>query len=109
MADKTKPETPTTPTEGSPAPADLATARKRKAFKKQRGPRVFVKYEVVDGSGNVIPGAVARLLRVERDQTKILEMTLNHTLDGQYMMVDVPINVTVDKSEGDTNIAQAAE
>jgi hypothetical protein len=64
---------------------------------------VFVKYEVVDGSGNVIPGAVARLLRVERDQTKILEMTLNHTLDGQYMMVDVPINVTVDKGEGDLN------
>jgi hypothetical protein len=72
MADKTKPET-------TPVPTDLGTARKRKAFTKKRGPRVFVKYEVVDGSGNVIPGAVARLLRVERDQTKILEMTLNHT------------------------------
>jgi hypothetical protein len=104
MADKTKPETtPTGP------PTDLGTARKRKAFTKKRGPRVFVKYEVVDGSGNVIPGAVARLLRVERDQTKILEMTLNHTLDGQYMMVDVPINLATEKAEGEPDLAQAAE
>jgi hypothetical protein len=107
MADKTKGG------ETSPTPTDLTqagTSRKRKAFTKKRGPRVFVKYEVVDGSGNVIPGAVARLLRVERDQTKILEMTLNHTLDGQYMMVDVPINLaTGDKSEDAPALAQAAE
>jgi hypothetical protein len=100
MADKTKPEaTPSTPD----------ATRKRRAFTKKRGPRVFVKYEVVDGSGNVIPGAVARLLRVERDQTKILEMTLNHTLDGQYMMVDVPINLATGKDEGEPALAQAAE
>jgi hypothetical protein len=108
MADTTKAETSPAPE----APASLTQAgasRKRKAFTKKRGPRVFVKYEVVDAAGSPIPGAVARLLRVERDQTKILEMTLNHTLDGQYMMVDVPINLTIDKSEGDTNIAQAAE
>jgi hypothetical protein len=107
MADKTKSGEPT------PTPVtDLTqagTSRKRKAFTKKRGPRVFVKYEVVDAAGTPVPGAVAKLLRVERDQTKILEMTLNHTLDGLYMMVDVPINVTVDNSEGDTNIAQAAE
>jgi hypothetical protein len=105
MADKTKAEAPATPTDLTQA----STSRKRKAFTKKRGPRVFVKYEVVDGSGNVIPGAVARLLRVERDQTKILEMTLNHTLDGQYMMVDVPINLATDKGEGEANLAQAAE
>jgi hypothetical protein len=107
MADKTKGG------ETSPTPTDLTqagAARKRKAFTKKRGPRVFVKYEVVDGSGNVIAGAVARLLRVERDQTKILEMTLNHTLDGQYMMVDVPINLAAgDKSEDEPTLAQAAE
>jgi hypothetical protein len=103
MADKTK------GSETSPTPTDLAATRKRKAFTKKRGPRVFVKYEVVDGSGNVIPGAVARLLRVERDQTKILEMTLNHTLDGQYMMVDVPINLATGKDEGEPALAQAAE
>jgi hypothetical protein len=109
MADKTKNETatPSTPTDLTQA----GTSRKRRAFTKKRGPRVFVKYEVVDGSGNVIPGAVARLLRVERDQTKILEMTLNHTLDGQYMMVDVPINLTAEKgeTEAEPNLAQAAE
>jgi hypothetical protein len=106
MADKTKTETPT------PTPTDLTqagTSRKRKAFKKQRGPRVFVKYEVVDGSGNAIPGAVARPLGVERDQTKILEMTLNHTLDGQYMLVDVPLITPAGKSEGEAELAQAAE
>jgi hypothetical protein len=106
MADKTKGG------ETGPTPTDLTqagAARKRKAFTKKRGPRVFVKYEVVDGSGNVIPGAVARLLRVERDQTKILEMTLNHTLDGQYMMVDVPINLATGKDEGEPALAQAAE
>jgi hypothetical protein len=107
MADKTKGGE-TSPVEGSPAPTNLNAARKRKAFTKKRGPRVFVKYEVVDGSGNVIPGAVARLLRVERDQTKILEMTLNHTLDGQYMMVDVPINLATDKGD-EGQLAQAAE
>jgi hypothetical protein len=36
-------------------------------------------------------------------------MTLNHTLDGQYMMVDVPINLATDKGEGEANLAQAAE
>jgi hypothetical protein len=81
MADKTKPET-------TPAPTDLGTARKRKAFTKKRGPRVFVKYEVVDGSGNVIPGAVARLLRVERDQTKILEMTKDERGDALLSLMD---------------------
>jgi hypothetical protein len=85
MADKTK---------GDPTPST---------------PDATLKYEVVDGSGNVIPGAVARLLRVERDQTKILEMTLNHTLDGQYMMVDVPINLTAEKGEAEPALAQAAE
>jgi hypothetical protein len=106
MADKTKGG------ETSPTPVDLTqagTARKRKTFKKQRGPRVFVKYEVVDGAGNVIPGAVARPLGVERDQTKILEMTLNHTLDGQYMLVDVPLITPASKGEGEADLAQAAE
>src|SRR4051794_40683856 len=111
MADKTK------GSEAGPAPeapmdtTQAGTARKRKAFKKQRGPRIFVKYEVVDGSGNVIPGAVARPLGVERDQTKILEMTLNHTLDGQYMLVDVPLITPPGKdgSEGESGLAQAAE
>jgi hypothetical protein len=107
MADKTK-SGETSPAETSPAPTNLGTSRKRRAFTKKRGPRVFVKYEVVDGSGNVIPGAVARLLRVERDQSKILEMTLNHTLDGQYMMVDVPINLATGKDEGEPALAQAA-
>jgi hypothetical protein len=100
MADKTKTETPNPVTDLTQAGA----ARKRRAFKKQRGPRVFVKYEVVDGSGNVIPGAVARPLGVERDQTKILEMTLNHTLDGQYMLVDVPL-MNPGKDEGETALA----
>lgn len=106
MADKTKTEAPV-----AEAPTDLTqagTARKRKAFKKQRGPRVFVKYEVVDGSGNPIPGAVARPLGVERDQTKILEMTLNHTLDGQYMLVDVPL-ITPSGKSGEAELPQAAE
>jgi hypothetical protein len=104
MADKTKSG------ETSPTPTDLGATRKRRAFTKKRGPRVFVKYEVVDASGNVIPGAVARLLRIERDQSKILEMTLNHTLDGEYLMVDVPINtVPGDKAEGEPTLAQAAE
>jgi hypothetical protein len=102
MADKTKGETgPVTDL------TQAGTARKRKAFKKQRGPRIFVKYEVVDGSGNVVPGAVARPLGVERDQSKILEMTLNHTLDGQYMLVDVPLIHNEDKSQ--PALAQAAE
>jgi protocatechuate 3,4-dioxygenase beta subunit len=60
MADKTKAETPATPTDLTQA----GTSRKRKAFTKKRGPRVFVKYEVVDGSGNVIPGAVASETRL---------------------------------------------
>jgi hypothetical protein len=61
----------------------------RKGIKK--GPStVFVKYEVVDQSGQPAPGYKARPLLATRDKDRIVEMTLNDSLDGLYMKVSIP-------------------
>lgn len=104
MASKTEAET----TASNPVPGTPAPKAKRKIVK-TRGPRIFVKYEVVDGNGQPIQGAVARLLGIERDANKILQMTLNHTLDGQYLMVEVPL-INPPAAKGDvTQLPHAAE
>lgn len=99
---KTPENAPASPVEAAPKP--------RRKIVKTRGPRVFVKYDVVDGQGNPIQGAVVRVLGIEKDQMKILNMTLNHTLDGQYLMVEVPIlNPTKKEEPQAPELAQAAE
>jgi hypothetical protein len=61
----------------------------RKGIKK--GPStVFVKYEVIGPDGQPASGYKARFLDATRNKDRIVEMTLNDTLDGLYMQVKVP-------------------
>lgn len=82
-----------TETSGAPNAAPPVEAPKTRASRKgiKRGPStVFVKYEVLDGSGNVTSGYTVRPVSVSRDAKAMVAMVLNHTVDGNYMQLSIP-------------------